>query len=122
PIEWKPGPAGTASYALVLWHEAPDQVKSYWVVHGIPGSVTSLPKGSSEVGTIGLNGKRKRGYDPMCSKGPGKKDYHVTVCALSAPPILPADGDTREALLAAIAGTTLAEGTLTFSYERAGTR
>lgn len=118
PIAWQAGPAGTASYALVLWHETPDEVKSYWVVHGIPATVTSLPKGSKDVGTTGLNGKRKRGYDPMCSKGPGKKDYHVTVYALAAMPSLPADGDTREALLDAIAETTLAEGTLTFSYER----
>ncbi|MFM7244721.1 MAG: hypothetical protein ACKO40_11215 [Planctomycetaceae bacterium] len=58
----------------------------------------------------------------MCSKGPGKKDYHVTVYALAAMPELPADGDTREGLLAAIAQTTLAEGTLTFSYERATAR
>ena len=122
PVEWKPGPAGTASYAVVLWHEAPDQVKSYWVVHGIPKTVTSLPKNSRSIGTTGLNGKRKAAYDPMCSKGPGAKDYHLTVYALSAPPELPAGGDTREALLAAIADTTLAEGTLTFTYERPGSK
>jgi len=118
PVEWRPGPAGTASYALVLWHEAPDQIKTYWVVHGIPKGVTSLRKGSRSVGTTGLNGKRQAAYDPMCSKGPGAKDYHLTVYALSATPKLPAGGDTREALLAAIADTTLAEGTLTFTYER----
>jgi phosphatidylethanolamine-binding protein (PEBP) family uncharacterized protein len=55
----------------------------------------------------------------MCSKGPGVKRYHVTVYALSEAPTLPAGGASRDALLAAIATTTLAEGTLTFSYERA---
>ena len=119
PIEWKPGPKGTACYALALWHEAPDRVKSYWVVHGIPASATSLPKGSRSVGTTGLNDKGRAEYDPMCSKGPGVKQYHITVYALSAPPKLPAGGVAREALLAAIETTTLAEGTLTFSYERA---
>jgi len=118
PIEWKPGPKGTACYALALWHEAPDRVKSYWVVHGIPASATSLPKGSRSVGTTGLNDKGRAEYDPMCSKGPGVKQYHITVYALSAPPKLPSGGATREALLAAIGTTTLAEGTLTFSYER----
>lgn len=122
PIAWQPGPTATASYAVVLWHEAPDQVKSYWVVHGIPKTVTSLPKGSRSIGTTGLNDKRKAAYDPMCSKGPGLKQYHVTVYALSAAPSLPAGGATRDALLAAIADTTLAEGTLTFSYERPGVR
>ena len=119
PIEWKPGPKGTTSYALALWHEAPDRVKSYWVVHGIPASATSLPKGSRSVGTTGLNDKGRTEYDPMCSKGPGMKKYHVTVYALSAEPKLPTGGATREALLAAIGTTTLAQGTLTFSYERA---
>lgn len=118
PIEWKPGPKGTACYALALWHEAPDRVKSYWVVHGIPASATSLPKGSRSVGITGLNDKGRADYDPMCSKGPGVKQYHITVYALSAAPQLPAGGVTRDALVAAIGKTTLAEGTLTFSYER----
>jgi len=118
PIEWKPGPQGTACYALVLWHEAPDKVKSYWVVHGIPASATSLPKGTRSIGATGLNDKGRAEYDPMCSKGPGVKHYHVSVYALSAEPKLPAGGATREALLAAIGKTTLAEGRLTFSYER----
>ena len=119
PLEWQPGPKGTASYALALWHEAPDRVKSYWVVHGIPASVTSLSKGSRAVGITGLNDKGRAEYDPMCSKGPGVKQYHVTVYALSEAPTLPAGGASRDALLAAIAKTTLAEGTLIFSYERA---
>jgi phosphatidylethanolamine-binding protein (PEBP) family uncharacterized protein len=118
PIAWQAGPAGTASYAVVLWHEAPDKVKAYWVVHGIPQTVTALPKGSRSIGTTGLNDKRKAAYDPMCSKGPGLKQYHVTVYALSAEPTLSASEATRDGLLAAIADTTLAEGTLTFSYER----
>lgn len=118
PIEWKAGPRGTKSYAVVLWHEAPDQVKSYWVVHGIPAGVTRLAKGSRGVGTVGLNDKRRPDYDPMCSKGPGMKTYHVTVYALSADPPVPVGGMTRHLLLEAIRDLTLGEGTLTFTYER----
>jgi len=118
PLEWQPGPAGTKSYAITLWHEAPDMVKSYWLVYGIPADVTRLPKGARGVGTIGLNDKRRAEYDPMCSKGPGLKTYHVTVYALSAAPRLPAGGANRDALLAAIRDTVLAEGTLSFAYER----
>ena len=120
PVEWQAGPAGTKSYALVLWHEAPDTVKSYWVVHGIPAGVTKLAKGSRDVGTTGLNDKRKAGYDPMCSKGPGLKTYHVTVYALSTDPPAPAGGMTRAALLDAVRDVTLAEGTLDYTYERGG--
>ena len=120
PLQWAAGPPGTKSYAVTLWHEAPDQVKSYWVVYGIPPTVRSLPKGSRSIGTTGLNDKRRAEYDPMCSKGPGVKTYQITVYALSAAPKLAAAEATRDALLDAIAGSTLAAGTLTFSYERGG--
>jgi phosphatidylethanolamine-binding protein (PEBP) family uncharacterized protein len=122
PLQWQAGPVGTAGYAVVLRHEAPDRLKSYWVVHGIPAAVTALPKGSRSIGITGLNDKGRAEYDPMCSKGPGAKTYHVTVYAVSAQPVLPLGGATREAVLEAIAKTTLAEGTLTFTYERGGAR
>jgi len=122
PLEWRAGPRGTKSYALVLWHEAPDRMKSYWVIHGIPAGVTRLEPGSRGVGTMGLNDKGRPGYDPMCSKGPGQKDYHVTVYALSGDPPAPAGGMTREALLEAVRDITLAEGTLTFTYDRGDDR
>jgi phosphatidylethanolamine-binding protein (PEBP) family uncharacterized protein len=118
PLEWQAGPPGTKSYAISLWHEAPDQVKSYWVVYGIPGKSTQLAKNSRNVGTTGLNDKNRAEYDPMCSKGPGVKTYHVTVYALSAIPKLRENTATRDALLDAIKEITLAEGTLTYTYER----
>ena len=122
PLEWQAGPPGTKSYAISLWHEAPDQVKSYWVVYGIPGTSTQLAKNSTNVGTIGLNDKRRAEYEPMCSKGPGVKTYHVTVYALSAVPNLRPNAATRDALLDAIKDITLAEGTLTYTYERGARR
>ena len=118
PLEWQAGPPGTKSYAVTLWHEAPDRVKSYWVVYGIPEKSTQLAKNSRNVGTTGLNDKNRAEYDPMCSKGPGVKEYHVTVYALSAIPKLRANAATRDALLEAIKEITLAEGTLTYTYER----
>jgi len=120
PLAWSPGPPGTKCYCLSLWHQAPDQLKSYWVVHGIPAAVTQLEKNSRGVGTAGVNDKRRAQYDPMCSRGPGAKTYHITVYALSAQPKLPAGGTTREALLEAIREITLDQGTLTYSYERSG--
>ena len=118
PLEWQAGPPGTKSYAVTLWHEAPDRVKSYWVVYGIPEKSTQLAKNSTNVGTTGLNDKQRAEYDPMCSKGPGLKTYHVTVYALSAVPKLRPNAATRDALIDAIKDITLAEGTLTYTYER----
>jgi Raf kinase inhibitor-like YbhB/YbcL family protein len=118
PVEWKGAPAGTKFFALSVWHVAPDQEKSYWVVYNIPATVTKLEKNSQGIGVAGINDKRRAEYDPMCSRGPGVKIYHVTVYALSAELSLAAGQESRANLLAAIKEITLAEGTLDFQYER----
>ena len=97
-------------------------MKSYWVVYDIPANVTQLANNARSIGTLGLNGKRRAEYDPMCSMGSGLKEYHITVYALSARPQLRPEAATREGLLEAIAKIALAEGTLTYSYERKGQR
>ncbi len=118
-VAWTGAPAGTKCFAVNVWHTpGPGDLKSYWVVYNIPASVTSLDKNAKGVGTVGLNDKRRAAYDPMCSKGPGVKTYHVTVFALSAEPQLKPDEVNRANLLAAIQDITLAEGTLDFQYER----
>lgn len=117
-VEWKDAPQGTKSFAISLWHTAPDQEKSYWVVYNIPANVTKLQKNSKSVGQLGVNDRRRAEYDPMCSKGPGVKLYHITVFALSSELKLSPDKASRAALLDAIKDQTLAEGTLDFQYER----
>ncbi len=118
PIQWKDSPAGAKSFALSLWHTAPDQEKSYWLIYNIPASVDHLDKNDKQTGTIGLNDKKRAAYDPMCSKGPGVKEYHVTVYALSSELKLAKGSDNRAGLLKAIKKITLAETTLDFKYER----
>ena len=121
PIEWKDAPQGTKSFAVNLWHvPGPGDIKSYWVVYNIPANVTKLSKNDKSTGTVGLNDKNRREYDPMKSKGPGVKQYHITVYALSAELKLAPEKATRANLLDAIKDLTLAEGTLDFQYERKG--
>jgi phosphatidylethanolamine-binding protein (PEBP) family uncharacterized protein len=67
---------------------------------------------------MGLNDRQRPEYDPMCSKGPGVKDYHLTVYALSEELRLSPGQASRARLLEAIQNITLAENTLTFQYER----
>ncbi|PHQ36155.1 YHYH protein [Rhodopirellula bahusiensis] len=123
PIAWSKGPAGTQCYALNLWHTpGPDDVKSYWVVYDIPADVASLPQNASGIGTVGINDKGHAGYDPMKSKGPGVKQYHITVYALSEKPEFATDQVTRDELLESISDITLAEGTLDFQYTRSRSR
>ena len=118
PIEWKGGPKETRFYAISVWHTAPDQEKSYWVVYNIPARITQIDKNSRETGTVGTNDKRRAEYDPMYSKGSGAKKYHLTVYALSAEPKLPVGQATCANLLTAIQDITLAAGILDFLYER----
>jgi phosphatidylethanolamine-binding protein (PEBP) family uncharacterized protein len=121
PLKWSGAPAGTKFYALQLWHKPRpdgDEVKSYWVVTNIPATVTGLEKNSTGVGRAGINDKRRTGYDPMNSKGPGPKEYHVTLYALSGEPKFDTDKVTRADLLKAIKDITLAETTLSYTYER----
>lgn len=119
PVAWSGAPPETRFYALSLWHTAPDQEKSYWVVYNIPAKVTSLEKNSQAVGETGINDMRRTAYEPMCSKGPGVKTYHITVYALEAELKLAPHQASRARLLEAIQGITLAQGTLDFHYERA---
>lgn len=138
PVEWTNVPAGTKYFALSLWHIPhsfsdptdlkpdqlktgrlkSDQVKSYWVVYNIPADVRSLPEGANGIGTDGYNDKNKTGYDPMRSKGPGVKEYNLTVYALSVRPVFNTPKVKRSDLLKAIEGITLDECTLKYTYER----
>ncbi|MCE2815061.1 MAG: YHYH protein [Planctomycetaceae bacterium] len=117
-VAWDRIPEGTKSIAVSLWHEAPDQEKSYWLVYNVPVTATGIGQNKKPEGTLGLNDKKRHEYDPMCSKGPGVKTYHITVYALSKNLELPAKEVDRKRLLEAIKDCKLAEGTLDYQYER----
>lgn len=117
-IAWSNLPKGTKSIAISLWHTAPDQEKSYWVVYNIPASVEGLKQNQKDIGTMGFNDRKKAAFDPMCSRGPGVKTYHITVFALSEDLKLSPQQATHKGLLEAVKDTTLAETTLDFDYER----
>ena len=118
PLEWQGVPEGTKSFALCMWHIAPDKEKSYWILYNIPAHVTKLAKNSQKIGTLGPNDKKRADYDPPCSKGPGLKEYHITLYALSAELKLKPAEASLAAVRKAVEKPTLAEGTLNFSYER----
>jgi Raf kinase inhibitor-like YbhB/YbcL family protein len=117
-IAWENAPEGTKSFVVSLWHTAPDQEKSYWLLYNIPASVKSLPQNVRGVGTAGLNDRKERGFDPMCSQGPGVKTYHITVYALSEELKLNPASTNRAAVVDAVKNIKLAETTFDFQYER----
>ncbi len=123
-VAWSGLPSGTRSVAISLWHTAPDQEKSYWVVTHIPPSTSSLPQGvrlptgTSSGPVLGRNDRGRQAYEPPCSQGPGLKTYHLTVYALSEVPDRSPQGATRPELLETIMPITLATGTLDLQVER----
>ncbi len=118
PISWSGAPQGTKSFAVSMWHTAPDREKSYWLIYNISSEINGLEKNAKSVGTMGINDMRRAAYESVCSKGPGLKKYHITVYALSAEVELKPDQANRPNLLDAIRDITLAEGTLSFQYQR----
>ena len=122
PLEWTNIPEGTKCFALNLWHlphaTDPSDVKSYWVIYNIPADVRHLPEDVKGLGIDGYNDIDHTGYDPMKSKGPGVKEYNVTIYALSDKLTFENKEVCREDLLKAIKGITLDECTLKYTYER----
>ncbi len=123
PLEWSGAPAGTKSFALIMHHVAPDQVKWYWVLYNIPADAKGLPRNVRDVGILGSNSVNERtAYAPPRSRGPGKKTYVLTLYALSdqvKPDIEPAQVN-RTVLLAAMKDKILATAELRATYSRDG--
>lgn len=123
PLAWRGSPAGTRSFALVMDHVDPQgAVKWYWTLHHIPATVSALPAGADGIGVAGTSFKGAVGYEPPHSRGPGRKEYSLTLYALSADPALPADPARvdRDTLLAAIRGLVLDRAELRVSHTREG--
>ncbi len=121
PLQWTNVPKGTKYFAIDLWHlphlNNPSDVKSYWVVYNIPSNIKSIPKNAMGIGNDGYNDKNQTGYDPIKSKGPGIKEYNLTIYALSEKLVFNNNKVYRANLLNAIKGKVLGEGTLKYTYE-----
>lgn len=121
PLEWFNIPKGTKYLAINLWHlphaSEPSEVKSYWVVYNIPSDIKSIPRNATGFGIVGYNDKDQMGYDPMKSKGPGIKEYNLTIYALSEKLEFNKDKVYRRDLLKIIEGKVLGESTLKYTYE-----
>lgn len=121
-LRWGVPPKGTEALAVVMHHVPPDgETHVYMVVANLPASSRELSAGSKAAGIWGPNTvNRRNAYTPPCSKGPGDKEYTITLYALSAQ-VEATEGDlSRDALLAEIEGTTLATATLDVRYARQG--
>jgi phosphatidylethanolamine-binding protein (PEBP) family uncharacterized protein len=121
PLEWANIPDGTQSLALVMHHIAgAGDVHWYWIVYNIPPTITSIAANDRSIGTYGTNSVNpNRTYAPPCSKGPGRKEYIISLYALRA--ALEFDASqavNRDMLLSAVTDRTLAVATMTLNYTR----
>jgi len=84
-LSWQGRPKGTVSYVLTMHHFDPTGNKHvYWVLYNIPANIQSLPSNASGIGSMGINTvNRRNAYAPPCSKGPGPKQYQITLYAVS---------------------------------------
>jgi Raf kinase inhibitor-like YbhB/YbcL family protein len=87
PLSWHGEPAGTESFVLIMHHVDPQGVtKWYWTLYNIPADVHDLPQNAQGGGIFGNNSvNHQRVYAPPHSKGPGVKNYTLTLYALSCP-------------------------------------
>jgi hypothetical protein len=121
PLAWSGVPAGAQSVAIVVDDpDAPSGTFTHWVLAGLPVAEGVV---GEDVGTPGgavsaLNSAGKPGWTPPCPPS-GTHHYRFTVYALAGRAPFPAGAATKAALQA-IAGASLAQGTLTGTYSRAG--
>jgi Raf kinase inhibitor-like YbhB/YbcL family protein len=118
------GPAGTASFALIVTDpDAPGRTFVHWVIYDLPAETRILPEGLPGLGQLtdgprqGRNDFGEIGYGGPCPPGNSAHHYHFTLYALDAKLNLPV-GATRAQVEAAIQGHILARGELIGLYQR----
>lgn len=122
PLSWSNAPTGTTSYAITMHHiPGPGEKHVYILLYNIPSTVTSIPEAVSGIGLFGINTVNgNNAYTPLCSQGPGEKQYILTVYALSSAPVfaVPQTQVTMDLLLSAISTKTLGTSIINVTYAR----
>lgn len=123
-LTWRGAPEGTRTFALICDDpDAPGQTWVHWVIYNIPADVSQLPAGVAGDEELadgtrqGINDFKAIGYGGPCPPPGPEHRYFFKLYALSTPLDLP-PGSTKNDLLAAMDGITLAEARLMGMYQR----
>jgi Raf kinase inhibitor-like YbhB/YbcL family protein/uncharacterized protein (TIGR00297 family) len=123
-LMWSGLPERTQSLALIVEDpDAPMGTFIHWVIYNMTPTLEGLPEGMpktdevAEVGTQGLNGSGKHGYDGPCPPPGATHHYHFQLYALDVPPNLPVKLDSS-GLKKAMRGHILAQGELVGTFKR----
>ncbi len=119
PLAWSAPPKGTKSFAVLL--EDPDAIGStvtHWLAYDLPGDLSSLPENAdlTAMGAIAATNDLERpGYSGPC---PPREEIHRYVFRVYATDLVipAAASEQRGAVLAAMSGHVLAEGTLVGTF------
>lgn len=122
-LTWSGVPANARSLALIVEDpDAPSGMFVHWVLFDIPPTVTSLSEHQPSTDTLnnmarqGTNGAGSIGWRPPCPPT-GTHRYFFRIYALDKQLGLPSSTD-RAALLDAMKGHVIGEGTLMGTYKK----
>ena len=125
PLAWSNAPPATKSFAIVMYD--PDGGNGtgaiHWVAYGIPPTKTSLAEGEASASPKDwVGGKNSIGNDhyfgPCGPSGHALHHYVITVIATPLEPDALKPGLTRDELLAALRGKSLAPASIVGRYTR----
>ena len=125
PLAWSNAPGNTKTFAIVMYD--PDGGNGtgavHWVAYGIPPTKTSLAEGEASVSPKDwLAGKNNVGTDhyfgPCGPAGHALHHYIITVMATDMEPAALKAGLTRDELLNALRGHSLAPASIVGRYTR----
>jgi Raf kinase inhibitor-like YbhB/YbcL family protein len=126
PLSWTRGPAGTKSYVVLTEDSGVNRPQPvfHWVLYNVPANVTNLPQALPTDAKLaepadainGLNVRKASGY--MGPKPPAGQThpYHFEVFALDKMLLLDPSSTDRNAVVAAMKGSVLAEGEIVGIY------
>lgn len=124
PLKWSGVPAKAVSQVLICEDpDAPSGTWTHWVVFNLPGQVSELGAGVPPAKTLansaaqGTNDFKKIGYGGPCPPQGQPHRYLFKIYALDTKLKL-APGATKQQVLDAMNGHTVAEGQLTGTYRR----
>jgi Raf kinase inhibitor-like YbhB/YbcL family protein len=124
PLAWSQGPAGTASFALILEDpDAPVKNFTHWVIYNLPPDGRSLAEAVTQDAELasgaiqGKNGLGRIGYTGPCPPKGSPHHYNFTLYALDKSLDLGAEA-TKDQVLQAVKGHILAQAQLVGLYQR----
>jgi Raf kinase inhibitor-like YbhB/YbcL family protein len=121
-LRWSGAPDGTQSFTLIVDDpDAPVGVFNHWLLADIPANLNSIAEGF-QVGQLGVSGNsdfKVPGYRGPCPpRRHGPHRYFFKFFAVDVPTLELAEGATRQAFDAALAGHVIEQAEYLGTYER----